>query len=263
MRRSKVLARLRAGQVARLCCSGSSIAFLPALAAHFQYDGIWMDGEHRAWEAREVETMLGRHQAADIDCIWRPPSKEKNALYRLLEDGATGLMIPHVASADEALALVRAIKFPPLGDRGFCGGGRDADYWIGKPVDYVDQANRETFLVVQIETPGALEQVEAIAAVDGVDVLFLGPGDLSLRLGCTPAVGDPLMLEVQRRVAAACERHGKAWGRPVGSAGDVSQLLQLGARFIVYGSEFGALHAHLGACAADFSRLLAEGGDHG
>lgn len=258
MRRSKVLARLRAGKVARLCCSGSPIAFLPALAAHFHYDGIWMDGEHRTWEAREVETMLGRHHAADIDCVWRPPSKEKNALYRLLEDGATGLMIPHVATADEARALVRAVKFPPQGDRGFCGGGRDADYWIGKPSDYTEQANRETLLTVQIETPEALENVEAIAAVDGVDVLFLGPGDLSLRLGCTPAVEDPVMLTVQRRIAAACRQHGKAWGRPVGSAADARRLIELGARFIVHGSEFGALHAHLSACAADFDAALNE-----
>jgi 4-hydroxy-2-oxoheptanedioate aldolase len=258
MRRSKVLARLRAGKVARLCCSGSPISFLPALAAHFQFDGIWLDGEHRAWDAREVETMLGRHHAADIDCVWRPPSKEKNALYRLLEDGATGLMIPHVGTADETRTLVRAVKFPPLGDRGFCGGGRDADYWIGKPSDYTEQANRETFLTVQIETPEALDQVEAIAAVDGVDVLFLGPGDLSLRLGCTPAVDDPVMLTVQHRIAAACRRHGKAWGRPVGSAADAGRLIELGARFIVHGSEFGALHAHLGACAADFDAVLSE-----
>jgi 4-hydroxy-2-oxoheptanedioate aldolase len=77
MRHSKVLAKLRAGKVARICCCGSPIAFFPAMAAHFHYDGIWLDGEHRAWEAREIETMLGRHHAADIDCMWRPPTKRK------------------------------------------------------------------------------------------------------------------------------------------------------------------------------------------
>ena len=91
MRKSKVLAKLRAGKVARICCTGSPIAFFPAVAAHYHYDGIWLDGEHRAWEAREIETMLGRHHAADIDCMWRPPTKEKNGLYRLLEDGAADL----------------------------------------------------------------------------------------------------------------------------------------------------------------------------
>ena len=102
MRKSKVLAKIRAGRVARICCTGSPIAFFPAIAAHFHYDGIWLDAEHRVWDPREIETMLGRHHAADIDCMWRPPTKEKNGLYRLLEDGAAGLMIPHVGTAEEA-----------------------------------------------------------------------------------------------------------------------------------------------------------------
>ena len=265
MRRSKVLAKIRAGQVARVCATGSPIAFFPAIAAHFRYDGVWVDAEHRVWDPREAETMIGRHHAADIDCVWRPPTKEKNGLYRLLEDGAAGLMIPHVATADEARALVTAMKFPPLGDRGFCGGGRDAAYWIGKPADYTDAANRETFLVAQIETPEALENAEAIAAVPGVDVLFLGPGDMSLRLGSSPAVSDPVMLEVQRKVAAACKRHGKAWGRPVGTATDAKVIIELGAQFVVHGSEFGAVHAHFTQCAADFDGLLgaSAGADKG
>lgn len=258
MRPSKVLAKLRSGQVARICATGSPIAFFPAMAAHFHYDGIWVDAEHRAWEPREIETTLGRHHAADIDCVWRSITKEKNSLYRLLEDGAAGLMIPHVATADEARALVSAIKFPPLGDRGFCGGGRDADYWIGKPADYTDAANRETFLVVQIETPQALENADAIAAVPGVEVLFLGPGDMSLRLGCTPGVNDPVMLDVQKKIAAAAKKHGKVWGRPVGSAADAKTIIGLGAQFVVLGSEFGGIHDHLAACSAEFDSILRE-----
>ncbi len=257
-RKSKILAKIRAGQVARVCSTGSPIIMFPSLAAHFHYDGIWMDGEHRVWEPREIDAMLGRHYAADVDCLWRPATKEKNALYRLLEDGATGLMIPHVGTPDEARALVNAVKFPPLGDRGFCGGGRDANFWIGKPDDYTDQANRETFLMVQIETPEALENVDAIAAVPGVDLLFLGPGDMSLRLGCTAAVNDPTMLEVQKKVAAAAHAHGKAWGRPVGSAADARVIIELGARLVAYGSEFGALYKHLADCSAEFDEMLNE-----
>jgi 2-keto-3-deoxy-L-rhamnonate aldolase RhmA len=89
-----------------------------------------------------------------------------------------------------------------------------------------------------------------------VDILFLGPGDMSLRLGCTPAVNDPVMMDVQKQIAAACQKHGKAWGRPVGTAADAKTLIDLGAQFIVLGSEFGAVHAHLSACAADFDSVL-------
>lgn len=257
-RPSKILAKLRAGKVARVCCTGSPLAMFPALAAHFHYDGIWVDAEHRVWDPREVEAMIARHHAADVDCLWRPPTKEKSALYRLLEDGAAGLMIPHVGTEDEARALVQAVKFPPLGDRGFCGGGRDASFWVGKPQDYLAQANRETFLTVQIETPQALENVEAIAAVPGVDILFLGPGDMSLRLGCTPEVNDPRMMEVQRTIAAAARKHGKAWGRPVGSSDAARLIIELGAQLVVLGSEFGALHKHLSECAEQFDALLNE-----
>jgi 4-hydroxy-2-oxoheptanedioate aldolase len=258
MRKSKILAKLRAGKVARVACASSPITMFPALAAHFHYDGVWVDAEHRTWDPREAQAMIANHHAADIDCLWRAVTKEKTALYRLLEEGASGLMIPHVSTPDQARALVQAMKFPPLGDRGFCGGGRDASFWVGAPKDYTTQANRETFLTVQIETQEALDNVGAIAAVPGVDVLFLGPGDISLRLGCTAAVADPMMLDVQKKVAAAARQHGKAWGRPVGTADDARVIIQLGARLVAFGGEFGALHQHLSDCSAQFDAVLNE-----
>lgn len=258
MRKSKILAKIRAGKVARVACAASPITMFPALAAHFHYDGVWVDAEHRTWDPREVQAMIANHHAADIDCLWRAVTKEKTALYRLLEEGAAGLMIPHVSTPDQAHLLVQAMKFPPLGDRGFCGGGRDAGFWVGKPDDYTEQANRETFLTVQIETQEALDNVDAIAAVEGVDVLFLGPGDMSIRLGCTAAVTDPKMLEVQKTIAAACRKHGKAWGRPVGSGADAKVLTDMGAQLIAFGSEFGALLQHLADCSAQFDSVLNE-----
>lgn len=257
-RRSKILAKIRAGQVARVCSIGGFLRYFPRLAAEFRYDGIWVDAEHRVWEPAEIAAMLALHHLADIDCLWRPATIEKTGLYRLLEDGAAGLMIPHVSTPQRAQELVQAVKFPPLGDRGLDGAGLDADFLVGKPADYTDQVNRETFLTVQIETPLALENVEAIAAVPGVDVLFLGPGDLSLRLGCTPAVNDPVIMEAQQRLAAAARQHGKAWGRPVGSADDARTLIQLGAQLIAFGNDFWAIHQHLADCAAKLDDVLRE-----
>lgn len=256
MRRSKVLAKLRAGQVARLCSVGGLLPYFPRVAAEFRYDGIWVDAEHRAWNPAEISAMLALHRLADIDAMWRPSTTEKNSLYRLLEDGATGLMIPHVSTPERARELVQAVKFPPLGDRGLDGAGLDADFWVGKPTDYTDQANRETFLVVQIETPLALENVEAIAAVPGIDGLFLGPGDLSLRLGCTAAVDDPVMLDAQRRIAAAAAQHGRAWGRPASSTDDVRAVVQLGGQLIAIGNDFWGVNEHLARCAATLDAAL-------
>ena len=99
---------------------------------------------------------------------------------------------------------------------------------------------------------------EVAAAVPGVDMLFLGPGDMSLRLGCTAAVGDPRMLEVQKQLAAAAKKHGKAWGRPVGSAADAKVIIDLGAQLVAFGGEFSALHQHFSQCSAQFDELLGE-----
>jgi 2-keto-3-deoxy-L-rhamnonate aldolase RhmA len=168
-------------------------------------------------------------------------------------------MIPHVSTAERAQQLVQAVKFPPLGDRGLDGSGLDGDFYINLPATYPQDANRETFLVVQIETPQALDNVDAIAAVPGVEVLFLGPGDLSLRLNCTPAVEDPQIMAAQRRIAAAARRHGKAWGRPAGNAEDVRRIVDLGGQFIAFGSIHWAIFRNLQQCQAEFDRLEADG----
>jgi len=259
MRTSKILSKIRAGKVARICSTGHFLPFFPKLAAHFGYDGVWVDAEHRAFDPREAQALLAFHHLANIDCIWRPPTLEKTALYRLLEDGATGLMIPHVSTVEKAKALVQAVKFPPMGDRGLDGAGLDADFYTHSSLSYPQHVNRETLLVVQIETQEAVENIEAIASVPGVDVLFIGPGDLSLRLGCSPAPIDPKMMEVQKRVAKAAEMNGKAWGRPVANIEGVEAIQRLGARFIALGSDFGAIHSHLSSMSSQFDSALGEG----
>ncbi|MDQ3621426.1 MAG: aldolase/citrate lyase family protein [Verrucomicrobiota bacterium] len=255
-RPSKVLAKIRAGQVARVCSVGSPLAYFPQMAAHFGYDAVWVDAEHRAWEARDVREMILRHHLADIDCVFRPATLERAGLSRLLEDGATALMIPLVNTPERARHLVEATRFPPLGERGLDGSGLDAKFWVKKLPDYPQQANRETALIVQIETPLALENADAIAAVEGVDVVFIGPGDLSLRLGCAPSLQETELRAALERVAAACKKHGKAWGMPVGSIEDARTLIGLGAQLINFGSEFFGVFKQLESCAAQWNELL-------
>src|SRR2546426_325204 len=143
MRKSKVLSKIRSGDVARICCMGNFIPSFPKIAAHFNYDGIWVDGEHRAFDAREAQTLMAFHHLADIDCIWRASTLEKTALYRLLEDGAAGVMIPHVSTPEKAKALVQALKFPPMGDRGVDSAGLDADFLISLKTYDTQEVNRE------------------------------------------------------------------------------------------------------------------------
>ncbi len=259
MRPSKVMAKLRAGQVVRLCAMGSFLPYYPRLAAAFGYDGIWVDGEHKPFSVREVQALMAFHHLADVDCIWRPPTRERNALYRILEDGASGLIIPHVESAEEARHLVASVRFPPQGKRGLDGLGLEGDFGFGAGPGYPEAANREKALFVQVESPESLEQVEAIASVPGVDGIFLGPGDLAFRLGCTPSPTDPVMVEVHQRINAAVVRAGKAWGRPAVTASDLELILKAGARIVAFGAEYRLLRAGLAECGKIFERLLATG----
>ena len=238
MRKSKTLAKLRAGEPVRMCSLGHFIPAYIRHAAHFGFDCIWLDLEHRAMSDREVQALLAYFHLFDIDCMLRAPTLEKTRLYRYLEDGATGLMIPHVSTAEKARMLVDAVKFPPLGDRGLDGAGLDSDFLLAGGEDYTDEANRETFLVVQIETPQAVANVEEIAAIDGVDGLFIGPGDLGLRIKKTET---NLTLDAAvEQVAAVARRLGKAWGCPAGSPERLKELHEQGAQLIAHGGDFRA-----------------------
>ena len=182
MRKSKTLAKVNAGEPIRMACLGHFIPSFIKHAAHFKFDCIWLDLEHRLIDDQAVQTILAMCHLADIDCMVRPPTLEKTELYRYLEDGATGIMIPHVSTPEKAQMLADSVKFPPLGDRGLDGAGLDADFYLCDQKAYPDAANEETFLVVQIETPEAVENVDAIAAIPGVDGLFIGTSDLNLRI---------------------------------------------------------------------------------
>lgn len=254
MRRSKTLARLRAGQPVRMAAVSH---FLPAAAkhaAHFGFDCLWWDLEHRTMSEREVQAFLAFCHLFDIDCMVRSPTLEKIKLYRYFEDGAAGLMIPHCNTAERAKQIVDAVKFPPIGDRGLDGAGLDSDFYIQGGLEFTDQANAETFIVVQIETPEAIENIDAIAATPGIDVLFIGPGDLSLRIRKN---NHRLTLaEATDRVAEAAAKHGKVWGIPVGSAEQLREMTAKGARFCNYGGDFGAVMAMLEKHSKEMTELF-------
>ena len=235
MRKSKTLARLRDGEVVRTCVLGHFIPAYVFHAARAGYDCLWLDLEHRAFSIHEIQVLLAHSHLHDIDILLRPPTLEKTGLYRYLEEGAAGLLIPHVTSAEMAKRLVDAVKFPPIGDRGIDNGGLDSDFNIRDPDEYAAWANRETYLCLQIETPEAVRNVDAIAGVAGVDMLFVGPGDLGLRLRQT---GEMTIDQAWAEVAAACKTHGLAFGGPTLDIETFRKRRDQGAQLLVASSEF-------------------------
>lgn len=253
MRKSKTLARIRAGEVIRGCVLGHYIPGYICHAARAGYDCIWLDLEHRAQSIREIQALLAFSHLYDIDIMLRPPTLEKTGLYRYLEDGAAGLLIPHVSTIEKARMLVDAVKFPPLGDRGIDNAGLDADFNLHDADEYVAWANRETFLTVQIETPEGVRNADAIAAVEGVDMIFVGPGDLGLRLRQS---GEMTLDEAWERVAAACRKHGKAFGGPMRDLAEMKQRREQGAQLLINCSEFQSWTGALRSKSGQFEDIL-------
>jgi 2-keto-3-deoxy-L-rhamnonate aldolase RhmA len=257
MRKSKILAKLRAGDFARVSAMGHYLPFFIRHSAHFGYDGIWLDLEHRAMTDREVQSLLALCHLSDIDCMVRPATLERTRLYRYLEDGAAGLMIPFVSDVEAARHIVRAVKFPPLGNRGLDGAGLDSNYMLDtlRPgSQYTEEANRETFIVAQIETPDAVANVDAIAGVEGIDCLFVGPADLGLRLSVATG-GEMTLPQAVERVAAAAHRHGKAWAITAGTVDDLARYRSMGAQLVPWGGDY-ALFKVLETCSAQLDAIL-------
>lgn len=255
MRPSLIRSRLRQDKAVRIAFLYYPAAMVRAHAAQAGFDALCLDAEHNTWERREIQRLIAMHHLANIDCLVRTGSRNANELYHLLEDGVSALMIPLVNTPEDAAALAAAVKFPPLGRRGLDGAGLDNHFYLHGTEKYPATANTETFLIVQIESPEALANLDRIAGTPGIDGIFIGPGDLALRLGCPMDWTLPKMTAAEDAVAAAAKKHGIAWGRPAGNVEHIARVMRKGGRLIAHGSDFGAIMTML----PTYAKNLAEG----
>lgn len=254
LRQSKVLHKIRNGGCARVAALGHYLPFYIRHAAHRGFDAIWLDLEHRAMDGREVQSLISMCHQHDIDAMVRAPTTERTLLYRYLEDGAAGLLMPLVADAAEAAQIARAVRFPPVGNRGIDGAGLDSDFALATD-DFTNAANRETFVFVQIETPEAVENAAEIAALDGIDGLFIGPADLSLRLGLLS--NGPSLEDCVRLISEVAAQHGKAWGIAGGAGEDWQRWRTMGAQMLIGAGDF-ALTQVLATAEQEFDKVLGD-----
>jgi 4-hydroxy-2-oxoheptanedioate aldolase len=237
MRTSKVKAKLSRGEpvlVPALHFTDPSVYEMTSLMG---FDCIWMDLEHHGYSVETAGHLMRAARVGGADLMARPAKGEFMRMGRLLEAGAQGIMYPRCDDADEARQVVRWSKFAPLGTRGFDGGNPDAPYGSMPMESYLREANAQTFLVVQIEDLQAVEQSRAIAEVQGVDVLFVGPADLSILSGVPGQFDHPRVQDAIGKVAEAAKLAGKDWGTTSVSAARTRQLLDQGARFICQGCD--------------------------
>ena len=237
MRNSRILRKLRQDQPVLLSCLHLLDPCVYELASLVGLDGIWMDLEHHGTSLETASGLIRASRVGDTDVLARVANGEYMRMQRVLEAGATGIMYPRCANADEARQVVRWTKFAPMGTRGFDGANADAPYSMMPIPEYVEQANRETFVVVQIEEPSALDHVDEIAAVDGVDVLMFGPADFSVLSGIPGEFDHPLVQAAREKIARAAAAAGKHWAQPCGSVEEAQRLLDAGARMIFRGAD--------------------------
>lgn len=255
MRSSRIKAKLKRNEPVLLTTLHLTDPSLFELTSLMGFDGIWMDLEHHAYSVETAGALMRAARVGSTDILARPAKGEFMRMGRLLEAGAQGIMYPRCDNADEARQVVRWSKFAPLGTRGIDGGNPDMPY-CSMPIDqYLKAANDETFLVLQIEDPAALEHVDEIAAVDGVDVLFLGPADFSILSGVPGQFDHPCIDDAARRIAAAAESAGKHWGMPCFSVEHGRRLLDMGARFLAHSADLLLVMQGLKKIQADFASL--------
>jgi 4-hydroxy-2-oxoheptanedioate aldolase len=257
MRTNRVLEKLRAGKAALVTTvTPYASPKLTEMIGMLDFDCVWIDMEHQDYSDDQLFAMALGCRATGIEPMARIRKGDYWTYSRPFEAGATGIMVPHCRSAAEARQIVHYSRFHPLGMRGIDGVEAAADYGLAPTGEYMAHVNRETFVCVQIEDREAVEDVDAIAAVEGIDILFVGPSDLSQSYGIPLQTQAPEMRAAIDRVAEAAARHGKWWGLPVGSAEAGERYYEMGARFLACGAAIIILQQGWKRIRQDFDAIL-------
>ncbi len=258
MRPSRSLNKLRNGEV--VLCVKLNLADSRAaeIAAMSGVDCIWTDMAHVANDWSVIERQILAAKAHDVDLIVRVARGSYSDLVRPFELDASGIMVPHVMSLADAKAIVNQTKFHPLGRRPVDGGNADGGYCLIDFNDYLRQANEKRFNILQIEDPEPLNELEQIAALPGVDMLFFGPGDFSQGIGVPGQFDHPKVIETRRRVAEVAAAHGKYAGT-VGSTGSWEELVDMGYRFINVGADVVGLGQYFRHLVNEVSGRMVKG----
>lgn len=213
---------------------------------------LLIDGEHSPNDLRSIMAQLQVAAAFPCEAVVRLPSDDPNLMKQALDVGARSLMIPNVRTADQARAIVAAMTYAPGGFRGFSVGHRANAF--GRIAGYHARAREQQLLAVQIEDGAGVANAAEIAAVDGVDVLFVGPGDLSTNMG---SMGNPGAAHVQEAISSvrkAAASAGKASGILAPAKADADRYLADGFTMVAVGSDLGLLARGSDALVASFNR---------
>lgn len=255
---STIIERLRAGQLVRVMhFTGLSSPKLVEVAGILgNFHGLWIDQEHSAVPHAQLELMLMACRAVGLDAFARVPPTDYATITRPMEAGCSGVMIAQIRTLAEVEQAVAWAKYPPLGVRGMFGGTIEAGYGTVAMRSHVENANRDRWVAIQIETAEAVEIIDQIAAEAGVDHLFVGPADLSVNLGVSGEYLHPKCIAALERVAAASQQHGKSWGILSKDAEHVRKCRELGCQLFSIFGDLDCFRAGLKALEERFADIM-------
>lgn len=243
MRSSRVLRKLRAGEIVSCLKVNLDSNRAVEMAAMSGTDCVWLCMEHVPNDLSLIERQILAAKCHDVDTMVRVSRGGYSDYIRPFELDATGIMVPHIMSLEDAKNVVRMTKFHPIGRRPIDGGNADGDFCGADMLEYMAHSNHEKFVTIQIEDPEPLDELDEIAALDGIDMLFFGPADFSQGIGAPGQWNDPRISDTRKRVAEAAVKHGKI-AATTGSPDDVDNFVKMGYRFIAIGGDVRGLLTH-------------------
>lgn len=215
---------------------------VPAIAAACGYDAVYVDLEHTSTSLDTAQMLCASALGAGISGLVRVPSNDPSVIARVLDGGAVGVIVPHINSKKEAERVVQAARFPPIGNRSISGPNAVSGYAPRTAPQLVELLEGRTVVAVMIETPEAVEAADSIAAVDGVDMILIGPSDLTAEMGIHGQYENDHFHSAVESVAAACRSHGVALGiAGIKSVDLLNRFVGLGLRFISAGTDVGMM----------------------
>ena len=227
---------MRSGEVATCVKLNLADPVVTEIAALAGFDCVWLDAEHLPHTTEQIQNHIRAAKMHNVDTLIRVQRGSYSDLIHPLEMDGTGIMVPHLMNLEQAKEIVYHTKFHPVGRRPLDGGYSDGSYCMLPIEEYMKQANEERFVVVQIEDPEPLDELEEIAKLEGIDMLFFGPGDFSQGIGSPAQWDNPKIAETRKRVAEVARRYGKFAGTP-GGVENFDELAGMGYQFISVGAD--------------------------
>jgi 4-hydroxy-2-oxoheptanedioate aldolase len=228
--------RLKNGETLHGCWLNLGSSLTAEIVGLAGFDWVLIDLEHGAGTEKEVLAQLQALESTPAGALVRVESSESQRIHRVLDMGAEGIMCPKVRNPEEARKVVSGLHYPPFGSRGVAKMVR-ASQFAQNFQDYYDRSRDELLGVVQIETVEVLDHLDEIAAMEGVDVLFIGPADLSMELGIFGQFDHPRFLEALHATVQAAQRAGKATGILFFDPKDYQKYHDMGIRLIACGAD--------------------------